>query len=380
MQVKRYNKRKDNYTLDAFFILLRAGLWEQRVRVSEYEPVDFEAIYKLADEQSVVGLVAAGLEHIEDMKVTKQQALPFMKRVISLESRNLAMNVFIAGLVDKMRHAGIFSLLVKGQGVAQCYARPQWRAAGDVDFFLDSDTYEKAKTYLIPFSSSHEPEGVSAKHFGLTIDSWVVELHGALRCGLSSMMDRVLDSIQKETFMYGEVRAWKNGATEIFLPNSDNDIIILFTHFIKHFYMGGIGLRQICDWCRLLWTYREKIKIDLLSDRLQSMKLMTEWKAFAAYAVNYLGMPPGTMPLYDASGRWTRRAKHINSFIIEVGNFGHNRDFGYFKKYPYMIRKAISLGYRIGDLFRHARVFPLDSLRFFPSILFNGLRSAARGE
>ena len=47
---------------------------------------------------------------------------------------------------------------------------------------------------------------------------------------------------------------------------------------------------------------------------------------------------------------------------------------------PYLIRKCISMGRRIGDLINHARIFPLDSLRFFPRIMFNGLRSAIRGE
>lgn len=59
---------------------------------------------------------------------------------------------------------------------------------------------------------------------------------------------------------------------------------------------------------------------------------------------------------------------------------GHNRDFSYFSKYPYVIRKAMSLGRRVGDLARHARIFPLDSLRFFPNIVFHGLKAAARGE
>lgn len=105
-----------------------------------------------------------------------------------------------------------------------------------------------------------------------------------------------------------------------------------------------------------------------------------EWKAFAAYAVDYLGMPSEAMPLYDSSSRWSRKASRIHRFILEVGNFGHNRDMSYFERYPYVIRKAISLWRRVTDLCRHALIFPLDSLRFFPAIVFNGLRSAARGE
>ena len=110
------------------------------------------------------------------------------------------------------------------------------------------------------------------------------------------------------------------------------------------------------------------------------MGLMTEWKAFGAFAVDYLGMPSDAMPFYSPSRKWKRKAKRICTYVMEVGNFGHNRDRSYFCKYPYLIRKIRSFGRRCGDLIRHARIFPFDSLRFFPSIVYNGLKNAAKGE
>ena len=365
---------------DAFFALLRAGLWEQGVRLLPYEPLDFDALYKMADDQSVVGLLAAGLEHVEDRKVTKPEALAFLKKVFSLESRNSSMNAFIEKKILEMRWHGIYALLVKGQGIAQCYERPQWRSSGDIDFFLDDKNYEKAKSFFSKEIATSEPEGVYSKHIGMTINSWTVELHGTLRCGLSSRVDRVIDSIQYDTFWNGNVRGWRNGDTDVFLPSADNDVLLVFTHILKHFYKGGIGLRQVCDWCRLLWTYRDRIDGKLLENRLREMGLVSEWKAFAALAVDSLGMPVNAMPLYDSGCRWSRKASRIQSFILEVGNFGQNRDMSYFEKYPYVIRKVISFGRRCGDLCRHFRIFPLDSIRFFPSIVFQGVTSAVRGE
>ena len=46
----------------------------------------------------------------------------------------------------------------------------------------------------------------------------------------------------------------------------------------------------------------------------------------------------------------------------------------------YVVRKAFSMFRRMSDLINHARIFPLDSLRFFPAMLVNGVRSAMRGE
>lgn len=372
-------KKKDTVQ-QAFFTLLKAGLWEQNVRLAPFGEIDFNAVLQLAEEQSVVGLIAAGLEHVEDRKPAKKDLLQFVGQALQLEQQNAAMNYFIGVLVDKMRTEGIYTLLVKGQGIAQCYERPLWRSCGDVDFFLSEENYEKAKNYLTPLAVSVEKEGEEKKHLGMTIDPWVVELHGTLHSGLSSRVDKGLDVIKKDVFYGGHVRSWLNGSTQVFLLSVNDDAIYVFTHILQHFYKGGIGVRQVCDLCRLLWSFRIDIDHQLLERRLKAMGLVTEWRAFGAFAVEYLGMPSGAIPLYSPDKKWKRKADKICSFIMEVGNFGHNRDFSYYQKYPYLVRKSISLCQRIGDLTRHAQIFPLDSLRFFPKIFFNGLRSAYKGE
>lgn len=144
----------------AFFALLRAGLWEKEVRLAPYGEIDFQAILDLAEEQSVVGLLAAGIEHVVDGKPQKKDVLQFIGRTVQIEQQNQAMNQFIAELVEKMREEGVYTLLVKGQGVAQCYDRPLWRSCGDVDFFMSTANYMKAKEFLIPLASSVKKEYV----------------------------------------------------------------------------------------------------------------------------------------------------------------------------------------------------------------------------
>ena len=364
----------------AFFALLCAGLWEQEARLEPYGEIDFPAILDMAEEQSVVGLIAAGIEHVADARPAKKDVLRFIGRTVQLEQRNQAMNYFIGVLVEKMREAGIYTLLVKGQGVAQCYERPLWRSCGDVDFFLSDENYEKAKEFLKPLASSVEDEYVREKHLGLNIDPWVVELHGSLYSGLSSRIEKELDDVCFDTFYRGSVRSWMNDKVQVFELAVENDVFYVFTHILQHFYKGGIGLRQVCDWCRLLWTYRDTIDIQKLEGRIQRAGIMSEWKAFGAFAVEYLGMEAIALPMYDVAPKWKRKANRIKDFIMMSGNFGHNRDQSYYQKYSYLVRKCISFGRRVGDLFHHARIFPLDSLRFFPRLLINGVRSAARGE
>lgn len=377
-----------NQHINTFFSLLSAGLWERPVKVSSESGApgsaltkrELKALFALSEQQSVTGLVTAGLERVEGATLDKAAVMAFMTSVIPLEARNAGMDDFIAKLVRQLREEGIEVVLVKGQGIARCYERPSWRMSGDVDFLLDAENYEKAKAFLKPRASSVDEEDEQAMHLGMHLGTWIVELHGHLHANITKRTDGVIERLERETTLQGATRVWKNGDADILLPSPDNDVIFVFTHILQHFFRGGIGLRQICDWCRLLWTYQETIDRNLLESRLKEMDLMSEWKAFAALAVDYLGMPIEAMPLYDRSRRWARKGYLILRFVLDVGNFGHNRDASFYQKYPYVIYKAISLGRHIGDFFRHFAIFPLDSLRVFCGTLTGGVEAVAKGK
>ena len=133
------------------------------------------------------------------------------------------------------------------------------------------------------------------------------------------------------------------------LPAADEDVFIVFTHFVKHFYKeGGMTVRQVCDWCRLLWTYRDSLDYNLLERRVKRAGLISEWKAFGELAVNYLGTSMEAMPLYSKAEKWSRNAEKIVDFILKGGEW---------RKWK--------------DTMKVAQIFPLSVLRFAPGILLN---------
>lgn len=366
-----------------FLELLSTGLWADiesiDIRNQEFsEPGDWEKVYQLAEEQSVIGVVLAGIEYT-NVKPPQELLLQWIGEVQILEQQNKSMNQFISDIIEKLRRENVYTLLLKGQGVAQCYDRPLWRACGDVDLLLSDSNYQRAKDVLSPLASSTETESIYSKHLGVTIDSWPVELHGTQHTELSSRIDKVIDDVQSDVFCGGNVRTWNNNGTTVFLPSPDNDVIFIFTHFLKHFYKGGLGLRQICDWCRILYHFRSELDLRLLESRLNRMSLMSEWKAFATLAVEYLGMPVDAMPFYDSDKRWSYKAERIRKFLIRVGNFGHNREDPELANTPFVVRKCNSFCCRVVDVVNHMMIFPIDSLCFFPNMVFNGLRLAVKG-
>ena len=321
-------------TKELFFELVRAGLWAdadanlndcsaQRdacLSKNQNDKAEWEKVYQLAEEQSVIGLVLAGLEKTNTNRPPQELLLQWIGEVQILEQQNKAMNQFIAELIERLRKADIYTLLIKGQGVARCYERPLWRACGDVDLLLSADNYEKAKTFLTKFAYHVDPEDKKRKHLGMTIletfgtsdplgddrkrlqegrvSEWLVESHGTMHTSLSRRVNKGIDDAQDDCFYGGNVRSWNNNGTTVFLPSPDNDLILVFTHILEHFFIESVGLKQVCDWCRLLWTYRSELDLQLLESRIKKMGLMTVWKAFGSMAVDALGMPQEAMPMY----------------------------------------------------------------------------------
>lgn len=364
---------------EVFLELARAGLWEKEARLSPFVNVDYEEVMRIAEEQSEVGLITAGLEHVVDIQVPKEILLQFIGQTLLLEQRNNSMNSFIEALIQRLKNEGVNTLLVKGQGISQCYERPLWRTSGDVDLLLDKDNYRKAQNSLSSISSKVDREDEYNLHQSYTISSWEVELHGTLRSGLGKRIDDSIDKIQTLCFNSQEVRIWENGDTKVALPAPDNDVVLVFSHILQHLFKGGIGLRQICDWCRLLWTFKDTIDRCLLKKRLEKMGIMSEWLVFASLAVNILGMPSTAMPLYKDSSLLQKRQKVLLSYIIETGNFGHNRDNTYHIKYPFIVYKTISLWQTTKDCIKMFSVFPWDSFRIWWKLLFCGIDRAIKG-
>ena len=369
-----------NNTQTVFLELVKAGLCGNgNLDIRIDGTTDWQKVYRLATEQSVIGLVLAGLEH-SDVKPPQILLLQWIGEVQMIEQQNKSQNEYVGKLIEKLRKEDVYALLVKGQGIAQCYERPLWRSSGDIDLFLSGRNYGKAKKILMPLATSIDEEDTQELHLGMEINSWSVELHGTLRSCCMSRMDKVIDEAQNDVFYGGNVRSWLNGKVQVFLPAVDSDVIFIFTHILKHFFNGGIGLRQICDWCRLLWTYKDSMNCGLLESRIRMMGLMTEWKTFAFLAVNTLGMPEQAMPFYSSKTRWKRKADQLMTVILKTGNFGHNVDRSYINEAGLAKRKLITACRGTVDSFSHVTIFPIDTITIRFNLLWKAIWAVIRGK
>lgn len=336
-----------NNTQTDFLELVKAGLWGHDPDVWIDGTTDWQGVYRLAIEQTALGLIIAGLEH-SDAKPPQVLLLQWIGEVQMIEQRNKAMNAFVSETIVAIREQDINALLVKGQGIAQCYEKPLWRPSGDIDLFLSKDNYGKAVSFFKNRYSNNKDGGQYSQEYAFYTDQWMIEVHGSLRTCLSSRIDKVVDIVQKSVFYGGNVRSWDNNGTLVFLPAPTEDVFLVFTHFIKHFYKEGMSLRQVCDWCRLLWSYRESLNYGKLGLWINKAGLMKEWKTFYNLASRYLGMPDLNSRLMVHDSRFDKKTEKLMEFILR-GNSGN----------------------KFKDTLQIAKIFPWKALRYSPSIFLN---------
>ena len=362
-----------------FFALLRSGLWNE---VPEQAPfadgTDWEALYRLSFEQTVVPLVTDGVNRLpkEFLPSEPERLDPFLGDMMATAKRNATLNAFI----PKLFHAldGIPVVLVKGQSLAQDYPDPDRRQPGDIDLLLLPSSYRAAKDILLPKATSVAKEDPQTWHQGMHFHSVEVELHGSISTLMSRKLDRQLDGLLKEQFDGRSFPAVTIGGAEIPVPEANFYVIYIFVHFLQHYWSGGVGLRQFVDWMTFVSVHKRDIHPVILEQRLEELGLLNLWKVFTGFAQEYLGCPAEKLPL--AARPDPRKNTRIWRFIRHCGNFGKKQDRKR-KKESYLVRKIHSLWRLvIADRLRHFPVFPKESLRFFLGAFGYGLQRLAKGE
>ena len=373
------NRRVGRQTEDQFFALLRSGLWnEVPDRVPFAGGTDWEALYRLSLEQTVVPLVTEGINRLprEFLPAEPEHLDPFLGDMMATAKRNRSLDAFIPKLFHALEDIPV--VLVKGQSLAQDYLEPERRQPGDIDLLLMPASYEAAKAVLLPKATKVMEEQAETWHQGMYFHSIEVEVHGSISTLISRKLDRKLAVLLEEQFDGRPFPSVPIGGAEIPVPGADFNAVYIFVHFLQHYWSGGVGLRQLTDWMVFVSVHKRDIHPVILEKRLEEFGLLHLWKVFTGFVQEYLGCPAEKLPL--AAKPDPKKNARIWNYIRRTGNFGKNQDRSR-KKESYLVRKVHSLWRLVvADRLRHFPVFPKESVRFFFGAFGYGLQRLANGE
>ena len=357
-----------------FLELLKAGLWSDAGY--EFQTANFKLgipndsdtwneIYRLAQMQTVAGIVtdgitAAGTDHVQ---IPKELKIKMIQDVVRIEKKNEKMNIFLPQLVRELEKNGLYSWLLKGQGVAQYYPHPNHRHCGDIDLYFHSfEDYEAAVNLLLPYNPT------AYKKDELVINGITVELHHEIVARTNRKLQKNFNIWMQHT-KQGEPKDQREKSV---LPPVAFDSVYIFIHMMRHYFEGGIGLRQVSDWMRFQHMHRAQIDREKLRADLKMLGVTRIWQVFGAMAVDFLGCPQDSMPLYDR--KYTRDGAMILQYILRSGNFGFYDDRLQNRPRNFYLGKLYSFWGQTQMILRNLRMFPEESLRALPVLVKGGMR------
>ena len=352
---------------DVFFSLLRSALWggQLDVEVGDISRKDLGGVIKMAKSQTVLGLIAHELmtrnEFSEMLGSESRERLTLMVQENFFHYQRL--NAVLLSVVLELRKHGIDPVLLKGQGISKYYPIPELRQCGDIDIYVGQENFAKSCEVIGAMSTPEDHQGdiPSLKHYHTRIGSAFIEIHRYTDVYFPRRYDVKYQKIS-DAGMHSVLVPLDFVDAEVLTPSVDFNVFFIFNHFWHHFIADGVGLRQICDWVRLLHVNQGKINLEYLSNVLGEMKLMKEWKVFGYIAVNTLGLPADEMPFYDP--KYKKDAEKVLELIMLEGNFGQENLKGYKRPKGYLAGKWYSFRKAFSRNLKVLQIFPAESLRY----------------
>ena len=261
------------------------------------ENVDWPAIFTLANQQKLLPILfeavrkmPAAEENVALFAVTKQQAIG---QVLNQTVRSAE----FSNLYHKLRSAGLYPIVVKGQLCSRLYPLKDHRISADDDLYIPD----------VEFMACHEQLLAN----GLTTDTPADELPTADEVSYTKngsplyielhrhLFDSAEDAHDELNHFFTDINPVEMDGFLAMPPHEH--LLYLILHAYKHFVRSGIGLRQFCDiglWAR---EYHDEIDWQHLHDQCASVHAATFAAAAFCIARNYLGIEFDLPAPWDAS-------------------------------------------------------------------------------
>jgi hypothetical protein len=358
-----------------FQALLKNALWGTPITKTFEPSVDqWNQIMTCARKQAVTAMIAeAVLRHASLWTLDESLKKKMQMTVIMNIRDNERLNKVLASVTKLLNEHGYRSVLLKGQGVALNYIKPELRCCGDIDLYVGKKNYNEACQLLADCVESLNDATESTKHLHVTYHGESVEIHRVTEDIEGKNFNKYFQTVTLDILEGEELPSHCFHGTQVLLPSDDYNAFYIFEHIWHHFMGGGIGLRQLCDWVRFLHVHNQTINRIQLKEHLKKLGLWYPWVVFASIAVEHLGLPADECPFYNVL--YSDDALRIVRLIYREGNFGKFNPMVLKRqnKKKYLSKKFVSFRLHSERFMTIACIFPRETTRRYGHFLNNSL-------
>ena len=355
-----------------FFSLLRNAFWGSEIDIPEGF-ADWGDVARTAKIQSALGV--AGDVMLSDSRIASAMPQELRTKVKTFIMANMMthgkLNGVLVNVVSHLSAAGIRSVLLKGQGLAQYYPKPELRQCGDIDLYVGLERYADSYDVVKPLATQIDDRKALevGKHYDFFVGKVAVEMHRYSDRYPTPKLDRIYQEVSLKGLNEDLVPLMFSGQT-VYTPSDEYNAFYIFSHLFHHFLINGLGARQLCDWMLFLRARSSHIDMSSLETILRRLDMLKPWQAFGCVLVKYFGMPAESFPFYDSAQE--HKADNIVRRLLDEGNFGKERDVYKKRGRIYLINKTWAMLAHIGRSIGLLFLFPRHSFRQIGHTISNG--------
>lgn len=302
---------------DLFFELIQISLGNKEGFERMPTDAEWQTIFCLANRQSLASFLFIGLENVLSKPCIAKPSMLF--KWIGVQQKTSALNRIqnkhARNLTEILtKHGGFRSCILKGQGTAQYYDKPEYRQCGDIDIWVEGERDD-----ILDFARKHQLHigHVDIKHSDIDFFKDVpVEVHFLPSWMYSPSKNRKLQRF----FASKADRQFANFDEQIGFAHTtiDFDLVFSMVHIYRHIFSEGIGLRQFVDYYYILQRSTEEQRIDAFG-MFCRLKMESFVGGVMWILMEYFGMKIE----YSLCPKNERHGKFLLSEIMIAGSFGH---------------------------------------------------------
>lgn len=337
--------------MDTFFQLIQTAIGTRdAVTDIPRERADWEELLKVCGEHSLMAVTFPVIDALHD---TAEVPLGVYSRWALVAEKSAAKNKAHIDACRTLRERfladGFRSCILKGQGAAALYPRPELRQSGDIDIWVEGER-DKVVEYL---RGHCKLKKIVYHHCDASIFKGIsTEVHFTPSWMNSPRRNRRLQAYFKAV---GDGQFGNYDERLGFcVPTLRFDAVYMLIHIYRHFLDEGIGLRQLLDYYFVLKALPQGERASVCDD-LQELGLM-EFAAGVMHILREAFLAPDDILLAAPDGK-------LGGFLLEEvlisGNFGRFDPRNAHAKGEGKLRHTRR---KLGRSLRYLRYFPSEVL------------------
>ena len=235
---------------------------------SESIKLDYQKLFDLANQHQVSALIYNQIYNFDDFP--EEIKLRWKRDALKINAFQTRKTMKILQVYRQFLKQGLKVLIVKGLVCRSLYPQPDNRQSNDEDLYVRKEEYEAVKDILLKNNFTVISENDDVTTFIDPVSGLSIELHTALFSSESKAYgnyQRYFDQAFDECIVH------RIDGVEVYSLEYTQHLLFLILHFVKHFFHGGVGIRQVVDIVMYSEAYGDKVKWDRLYDILKDLNI-----------------------------------------------------------------------------------------------------------